>query len=130
VGLPAAVRQAIKDQLTKILKAPTADNPAASVVYVTFSTQHVPTASGTFELFDRNGSDPQVLTDANGKTYCAIVLQCHVDAGIPDAPTEADPPVADPGETTFARRRVVEKAKKPTKKSTARKKKASPKRRR
>jgi hypothetical protein len=127
--LPAAVMRAIRDQLTAILARGGAANPAGSVNYVTFSTQHVSTRSGTFELFDQNSAAPQILTDANRKTYCAVVLQCHVDAALPDAPNEPDPPPADGGETTFAvrrrPRRGVKKAKKSAKKSSAKKKKTT-----
>lgn len=125
--LPAPVMQAIRDQLTAILTQASAANPAGSVNYVVFSTQHVPTRSGTFELFDQNSAVPQVLTDANQKAYCSVVLQCNVDAPLPDAPNEPDPPSVDPGETTFAVRRRPQKggkkARKPAKKSSAKKKK-------
>ena len=127
--LPAPVMQAIRDQLTAILTQGGAANPAGSVNYVIFSTQHVSTRSGTFELFDQNGAVPQVHTDANRKTYCAVVLQCNVDAPLPDAPNEPDPPAADPGETTLAVRKRPrkggKKTKKPAKKSSTGKKKTT-----
>ena len=90
--LPPAVDQAIRDQLTAILGPATAANPAGAVVYVSFSTAHVRTTTGLqFELFDRNSSTPTVLTDANNKSYCPIILQCNVDQQLVLDPTEPDP---------------------------------------
>jgi hypothetical protein len=122
--LPGAVAQAIRDQLTAILSAPTA-NPAGATDYATFSTQHVPTTTGErFELVPGNSSAPPILTDANGKKYCTLILRCNVDAKLDDSPNETDPPTPDNGETTFAvrRRRGPRAAKKSSaKKSSAKK---------
>ena len=94
-NLPAAVEKAIRGQLTSILSA---GNPASAVKYVTFSTVHQPTSTGDqFELLPANSVTPDVFTDANGKAYCAIVLRCNDDMGLPDAPNETDPPAVDSG---------------------------------
>jgi hypothetical protein len=122
-NLPAAVRQAIKAQLTAILSPVTAGNPAGAVDYATFATRHVPTATGTFELWPRNSTVPTIQTDANRKRYCTIILECHDDVALPDSPNETDPPDPDNGETTFAAGRSPAKksAKKAAKKSSAKK---------
>jgi len=117
-NLPAAVDQAIRGQLTAILSL---GNPASGVKYVTFSTVHQPTTTGDqFELFDKNSPTPKVLPDANGKSYCAIILQCNIDTGSPDAAGENDPPVSDggveKGPIPFAKPKPIKK-KPPPKKS-------------
>jgi hypothetical protein len=117
-NLPAAVTQAIKGQLSAILSPASAANPAGSVAYATFSTRHVATATGTFELYPQNSTVPTVQTDANGKRYCAIILDCHEDVALPDSPQETDPPAADNGETSF----VVPRSGAKKKKSSASKK--------
>jgi hypothetical protein len=117
--LPAAAGQAIRGQLSAILSPASATNPAGSVAYATFSTRHVATATGTFELYPQNSTVPTVQTDANGKRYCAIILDCHEDVALPDSPNETDPPDPDNGETTFAVPRSS--AKKSAKKSAAKK---------
>jgi hypothetical protein len=95
-NLPAAVDQAIRDQLTAILSPASDANPAGGVDYVIFSTIHQSTTTGDqFELFDKNSSTPTVLPDANGKSYCALILQCNVDKALNDAPGESDPPPSD-----------------------------------
>jgi hypothetical protein len=101
-NLPAAVTDAIKGQLTAILSPVSAANPAGAVDYVTFSTQHVTTSTGTFELWPQNSSTATIHTDANGKRYCTIILQCHTDVALPNSPNETDPPNSDSGEKTFA----------------------------
>jgi hypothetical protein len=104
-NLPNAVEKAIRDQLTAIL-SPAAGNPAGGVDYVIFSTVHQKTHSGDqFELWDGviggspashfNSSVPTPLGDANGNTYCALILECNVDQPLPDAPGEDDPPPSD-----------------------------------
>jgi len=120
-NLPAAVDQAIRDQLTAILSPASAANPASGVDYVMFSTVHQPTTTGDqFELFDTNSSTPTVLSDANGKSYCAIILQCNVDKALDDAPGEDDPPGSDgnveKGPIPFAKPKPI-KRKRPPKKS-------------
>ena len=94
---------------------------ASGVKYVTFSTVHQPTTTGDqFELFDKNSPTPKVLPDANGKSYCAIILQCNIDTGLPDAAGENDPPVSDggveKGPIPFAKPKPIKK-KPPPKKS-------------
>jgi hypothetical protein len=125
-NLPAPVDQAIRDQLSAILSPAGAGNLAGGVSYVTFSTIHQPTTTGDqFELVPANASTPDVLSDSNGKTYCAVVLRCNTDTGLPDAPTETDPPASDGGEqgpipfTKPKGRR--EKARKPPKRYPAKK---------
>jgi hypothetical protein len=96
--LPNAVDQAIRDQLTAVLSPASPANPAGGVDYVTFSTVHQATTTGDqFELFDKNSSTPTVLSDANGQSYCALILQCNVDKALDDAPGENDPPTSDGG---------------------------------
>jgi hypothetical protein len=119
-NLPAAVTQAIKGQLTAILSPASPANPAGSTDYVTFLTRHVATGTRTFELFPQNSTVPTIQTDANGKRYCTVILECHTDVALPDSPKETDPPDPDNGETTFAARRSL--AKKSAKKSSATKK--------
>jgi hypothetical protein len=122
--LPAAVDKAIRNQLKAVLGAPSSGNPAGATSYVTFSTRHVPTSTGTFELFDRNSPSPAVLQDANGKTYCTIILECHVDAPLEDSANEPDPPTEDTGEMDFASltsRSAVDATKSYSKKSSAKK---------
>jgi len=130
-NLPPAVDQAIRDQLTAILSPASGANPAGGVDYVTFSTVHQPTTTGDqFELFDRNSSTPTVLSDANGKSYCALILQCNVDKALNDAPGESDPPSNDgnveKGAIPFLKPKPPKKpsAKKPAAKKSATKKKA------
>ena len=127
--LPPAVDQAIRGQLTAILSPATRANPAGAVDYVTFSTVHQPTSTGDqFELFDSNNATPTPLTDANNKSYCAVILQCNVDQPLPDA-NEKDPPDPDGGEDgpiPFFKPKAPKKppAKKPAAKKSATKKKA------
>jgi hypothetical protein len=127
-NLPQAVDQAIRDQLTAILSQATDANPAGGVDYVTFSTVHQSTTTGDqFELFDKNSSTPTVLSDANGKSYCALILQCNVDTALNDAPGESDPPQSDgnnveKGPIPFAKPKTIKK--KPAAKKSATKKKA------
>jgi len=130
-NLPAAVDQAIRGQLTAILSPASPGNPAGGAEYVTFSTVHQPTTTGDqFELFDTNSSTPTVLSDANGKSYCAIILQCNVDKALDDAPGENDPPGSDgnveKGAIPFLKPKPPKKppAKKPAAKKSATKKKA------
>ena len=120
-NLPAAVDQAIRGQLTAILSPASPGNPAGGAEYVTFSTVHQPTTTGDqFELFDANSSTPTVLSDANGKSYCTIILQCNVDKALDDAPGENDPPASDgnveKGLIPFAKPKPIKK-KSPPKKS-------------
>jgi hypothetical protein len=106
-NLPGAVETAIRDQLTAILSPASPANPAGGVDYVVFSTVHQPTYTlAQFELFDNsntpppasvNNSTPTPLGDANGKSYCALILRCNVDQFLPDAPGEDDPPKSDGG---------------------------------
>jgi hypothetical protein len=119
-NLPAAVKQAIKGQLTAILSPVTPGNPAGAVDYATFSTRHIATGTGTFELWPQNSTVPTIQTDANRKRYCTIILECHADVPLPDSPNETDPPTPDNGETTFAARNAP--AKTSAKKSSAAKK--------
>jgi hypothetical protein len=136
VNLPIAVEKAIRDQLTAIL-SPAAGNPPGGVDYVTFSTVHQATNSGDqFELWDGviggppaqhfNSSTPTPLGDANGNTYCALILECNVDQALPDAPGEDDPPQPDgneKGPIPFVKSKHMKKppkkrpVKKPAKKS-------------
>jgi hypothetical protein len=119
---PADTKTAIKSVLSSIL------GPTSTVEYVTFLTRHVPTASGTFELYPKNSGAVQTNTDANKKTYCTVALECNVDVPLPDSPDETDPPTPDGGETIFSVRRkpVPGTAKKsPAKKSSAKKKNAA-----
>jgi hypothetical protein len=122
-GLPTAVNKAIRGQLRAILGKPSV-NAAGATSYVTFSTRHVPTSTGTFELWDKNATSPTIFQDANGKTYCTIILQCHVDKPLDDSPDETDPPTVDNGEKSFASltsRALVAAAKSSSKKSSAKK---------
>lgn len=124
--LPKAVDQAIRGQLTAVLSPANAANAAGAVAYVTFSTVHQPTTTGDqFELFDGNSSTVTPLTDANGKSYWAVVLQCNVDQPLPDAPTEQDPPGSDgnveKGSVPFAKAKKRRTPKKPVAKKRARK---------
>jgi hypothetical protein len=51
-------------------------------------------------LFDNNNHDnatPTVLTDANHKTYCALILLCKVDQQLPNGGGEHDPPDPEHG---------------------------------
>lgn len=125
-SLPAAVIQAIKGQLTAILSPVSVANPAGAADYATFSTQHVQTATGTFELWPQNSVTPTIQTDANGKRYCTIILQCHTDAALPDSPNETDPPNPDNGEKSFAApaKKASAAKKYSRKKTTTRKRKA------
>lgn len=125
-NLPAAVDQAIRGQLTAILSPASPGNPAGGVEYVTFSTIHQATTTGDqFELFDKNSSTPTVFSDANGKSYCALILQCNVDKALDDAPGENDPPGRDgnveKGAIPFAKPKPVRKSKKPPPKKSAKK---------
>jgi hypothetical protein len=99
--LPAAVNKAIRGQLRAILGKPSI-NPAGATSYVTFSTRHIPTSTGTFELWPKNATSPTIFQDANGKNYCTMILECHVDKPLDDSPDEPDPPAGDSGETSFA----------------------------
>ena len=135
VNLPKAVEQAIRDQLTAIL-SPSAGNPAGGVDYVTFSTVHAATHSGDqFELWDGviggapashyNSSVPTPLSDANGNTYCALILECNVDQALPDAPGEDDPPKSDgnveKGSVPFVKLKLPAKKPSPKKKKSVKK---------
>jgi hypothetical protein len=126
-NLPAAVDKAIRGQLAAILSAASPANPAGGVEYVIFSTVHTPTTTGDqFELFDTNSLVPTVLSDANGKTYSAIILQCNVDQALPDAPGENDPPTSDgsnveKGNIPFAKPKHLKPPKKPPSKKYAKK---------
>jgi hypothetical protein len=95
------VEQAIRNQLRAVL-GPPSDDPAGAVSYVTFATRHVKTDTKTFELFPRNGPSPAVLQDANGKSYCTIILECHEDKPLEDSVNEPDPPPEDDAEKDFA----------------------------
>jgi hypothetical protein len=108
-NLPAAVMKAIRGQLSAILGPATAGNPAGAVDYATFSTRHIATGTGTFELWPQNSVVPTIQTDANRKRYCTIILDCHADVPLPDSPNETDPPTPDNGETSFAARKVLPK---------------------
>ena len=128
-NLPAAVITAIKGQLAAIL-GPPGVHPAGAVDYVTFLTRHVATGTGTFELWSQNSTVPVIYSDANGKSYCKIVLECHTDAPLPDNANEPDPPTADGGETTISvpLKAVAKKSgtrKSATKKAAAKKKKGA-----
>src|SRR3982074_2766031 len=59
------VEKAIRNQLRAVLGPPSSANRAGTVSYVTFSTRHVKTKTGTFELFEGNAPSPPVLNDAN-----------------------------------------------------------------
>jgi hypothetical protein len=125
--LPAAVNKAIRGQLRAILGKPSI-NPAGATSYVTFSTQHVPTSTGTFELWPKNATSPTIFQDANGKTYCTMILQCHVDKPLDDSPDETDPPTEDSGEMSFSSltsRAPVAATKSSSKKSSAKKTEAA-----
>jgi hypothetical protein len=125
--LPAAVKKAIRGQLKAILGNPSI-NPAGATSYTTFATRHVPTSTGTFELWPKNATSPTIFQDANGKTYCTLILECHVDAPLTDSPDEPDPPTEDTGETDFATLTthgpVAAMKKSSSRKSSARKKEA------
>lgn len=121
--LPTAAKKAIRGQLRAILGKPSV-NPAGATSYVTFSTRHVPTSTGTFELWPKNAASPTIFQDANGKTYCTMILECHVDAPLDDSANEPDPPTEDNGERDFASltsRAAVAAAKSSSKTSTAKK---------
>jgi hypothetical protein len=129
-NLPKAVDQAIRGQLTAILSPASPDNPAGGIDYATFSTVHQPTSTGDqFELFDQNDPTVTPLTDANGKSYWAVILQCNVDKALDDAPGEDDPPASDgnveKGAIPFAKPKPPKPAKKPVAKRSAKKKKAA-----
>jgi len=120
--LPGNTEAAIRSVLTAVLA------PNSNIDYVIFSTRHVPTGSGSFELYPQSNGVPDVYVDANGKNYCKLVLECNTDAPLPDAPNEPDPPARQPGEKVFAAgratrtRKVAKKSGKKSKKSSARKK--------
>lgn len=119
--LPAAVAQAIKSQLTAIL-GPASVHPAGAVDYVTFLTRHVQTSTGAqFELWSNNSATPQIYTDANGKRYCKIVLECNTSVKLPDSSNETDPPTADGGETNISVAKKSSTKKSAAKKSAAKK---------
>ncbi len=121
--LPTAAKKAIRGQLRAMLGKPSV-NPAGATSYVTFSTRHVPTSTGTFELWPKNATSPTIFQDANGKTYCTMILQCHVDAPLDDSANEPDPPTEDNGEKDFASltsRAAVTATKSSSKTSTAKK---------
>ena len=130
-NLPAAVIAAIKGQLAAIL-GPANAHPAGAVDYVTFLTRHVKTGTGTFELWSQNSTVPVIYNDANGKSYCKMVLECNTDEALPDSMNETDPPTADGGETNIsvAKKSSAKKsaAKKSAAKKSSRKKKAAKKR--
>jgi hypothetical protein len=118
------VEKAIRNQLKAILGQPSSANPAGATSYVTFSTRHVKTDTQTFELAPKNAPSPTVLQDANGKTYCTIILECHVDAPLEDSANEPDPPPEDNGEKDFASlasRAPVAATKSSSRKSSAKK---------
>lgn len=125
-GLPQATKAAIRKVLKAVLK------PNSAIAYATFATRHIPTRSQTFELFPENDGTPVLSQDANGKTYCQLILDCHTDAPLPDpAPgTEPDPPTADPGETPISalkrKKKIAKKyaAKKTSKRKPAKKRRA------
>jgi hypothetical protein len=97
------VEKAIRNQLRAVLGAASADSRAGTVSYVTFATRHVRTKSGDrFELFEDNAASPPVLSDANGKSYCTIILQCNEDKPLEDSVNEPDPPAQDSAEQDFA----------------------------
>jgi hypothetical protein len=73
-------------------------------------------------LWSENSTEPVIYTDANGKTYCRMVLECNTGAPLHDSTNETDPPTADGGETTISART------KPPAKKSSRKKKAIKKR--
>jgi hypothetical protein len=120
--LPAAVTQAIKDQLTAILSPASLANPAGAVDYVSFSTKHVTPLAAKFVLWPGNNSVPSIYADSNGKQYCKIVLECRDDAALSDN-NETDPPDPDGGEKNISLRKTS--VSKTAKKSSA--KKAAPK---
>jgi hypothetical protein len=122
-NLPVAVDQAIRGQLTAILSP---GNSASNVKYVTFSTIHQPTTTGDqFELFDQNSTTPTVSSDANGTSYCSIILQCNIDQPLSDAPGESDPPPSDgateKGAIPFLKQKTTKRTKKPASKKVAKK---------
>jgi hypothetical protein len=114
-NLPANTEAAIRAVLSAVL----ASN--STVDYVIFSTRHVPTVSGSFELFPQNSGIPDTHTDANGKNYCNVILECNADVPLPDAPNEQDPPASDGNEKPVSAG-AAKKKKAPTKKSSAKKK--------
>jgi hypothetical protein len=121
------VNKAIRGQLRAILGKPSV-NPAGATSYVTFSTRHVPTSTGTFELWKENATSPTIFQDANGKTYCTMILQCHVDKPLDDSPDETDPPTEDNNERDFAAltsRATVAATKPSSRKYSAKKKDAA-----
>jgi hypothetical protein len=119
-NLPPAVERAIRGQLTAILsRFDPVNNPAGGVAYVTFATAHVRTSTGLqFELFDRNSQTPAVLTDANNKSYCAVVLQCNLDQQLALNSHEPDPPPRQSGETDIPASVPSKRKKKVAKKVT------------
>jgi topoisomerase IA-like protein len=70
-------------------------------------------------LWSQNSAVPQIYTDANGKRYCKIVLECNTSVKLPDSSNETDPPTADGGETN------ISAAKKPSAKKSSAKKSAA-----
>jgi hypothetical protein len=130
-NLPQSVEKAIRGQLSAILGPPAAD-PAGTVDYVTFSTVHQATNShAQFELFDNTHHDnpkPAPQTDANNKTYCALILLCNVDQELPNGPLEDDPPQSEPGgenQIPFAKQKKPPGKRPRAKKSAVKKKKAA-----
>jgi hypothetical protein len=89
---PPNTKAAINTVLSNVL----AQN--SNIEYATFLTRHVATASQTFELYPGNTGAVQTYTDANGKKYCKVVLDCHDDKKLPDSNNEPDPPPGQPGE--------------------------------
>ena len=97
------VEKAIRNQLRAVLGSPSADSRAGTVSYVTFATRHVKTKTGDrFELFAENAPSPPVLSDANGKSYCTIILECNEDKPLEDSVNEPDPPRQDDPEEDFS----------------------------
>ena len=127
---PPNTRAAINTVLSNIL----AQN--SNIQYATFLTRHVTTSSGTFELYPGNTGAVQTYTDANGKKYCKVVLECHDDKKLPDSSNEPDPPHGPPGEHDLphhfaarARRRSRTTKKSSAKKSSVKKKTSAGKKR-
>jgi hypothetical protein len=129
-NLPQAVDKAIRDQLTAILSPfDPLNNPAGGVAYVTFATVHLATSTGLqFELFDKNSSKPNISKDANGKSYCTVILECNADQPLAYNPQEKDPPPKPGGETDipFSVAKAPKKSPptKPSAKKSAKKKKS------
>src|SRR5205814_6051229 len=83
-----------------------------------------------------NSGAVQAYTDANGKRYCKVVLECHDDDRLPDSNNEPDPPHGQSGEHDLphhfaarARRRSRTTKKSSAKKSSVKKKTSAGKKR-